>query len=102
MKTVVLARDLRVTVWQWPENRNLWGKQLLKGSKAEVVAEEADGAMVCRLQTDHYFVVWPDTVLEVKEMNQQEVLSSQPDFQPAGTVGARAWDKRRHLLQRKP
>jgi len=34
--------------------------QLQKGQLISVVAEEDDGAMICALQRDHYFVLWPD------------------------------------------
>jgi len=67
LRTAVLAQDLKVTVWQWPEHRVLWGKRLPKGATAEVVAEEADGAMICRLDGNHYFMLWPENILGVLE-----------------------------------
>ena len=67
MRTVLLAQDLKVTVWQWPEHRVLFGKRLPKGWKAEVVAEETDGALICRLERHHHFVVWPENVLRAEE-----------------------------------
>jgi len=67
LRNAVLAQDLKVAVWQWPEHRVLWGKQLPRGATAEVVAEEADGAMICRLERPHYFVLWPENVLQGEE-----------------------------------
>jgi hypothetical protein len=66
LRTAVLARDLKIAVWQWPEHRVLFGKLLPKGWKAEVVAEEADGAMICCLGRNHHFVVWPENVLRME------------------------------------
>lgn len=58
VRIVVLARDLKVTVWQWPQPWTIWAKQLPKSSQAEVVAVEPVGTMICRLQKDGYFVLW--------------------------------------------
>jgi len=76
VRTVVLARDLKVTVWQWPKLRSLWAKHLPKGSTAEVVAVEPDGTMVCRLENDNYFVLWPQSSSDDREINRQEISSS--------------------------
>ena len=76
MRTVVLARDLKVTVWQWPKLRSLWAKHLPKGSKVEVVAVEPDRTMVCRLERDNYFVLWPASGCDERERNQKEMFSS--------------------------
>ena len=60
MKDVDLSKDTKVTLWQWPVHRFLWGKQLLKGQLISVVTEDEDGALTCRLSGDQYFVLWPD------------------------------------------
>ncbi len=60
MKEVVLSKDTKVTLWQWPVHRFLWGIQLLKGQLFSVVAEDEDGALTCCLRGDQYFVLWRD------------------------------------------
>ncbi len=60
MKNVVLSQDTRVALWQWPDHRVLWGKQLPKGQSISVVAEDEDGALTCCLSGDQYFVLWRD------------------------------------------
>ncbi len=60
LKDVVLAQDTSVALWQWPEHRVLWGKQLPKGESFSVVAETEDGALTCCLSGDQYFVLWRD------------------------------------------
>ncbi len=60
LKDVVLAQDTSVALWQWPEHRVLWGKQLPKGQSFSVVAETEDGALSCCLSGDQYFVLWRD------------------------------------------
>lgn len=77
---MVLAHDLKVAVWQWPEHRVLWGKQLPAGWTADV-AEEAGGAMICPLEGDHYFVLWPE--------NTQQVEEAEPRRRLAAFTGAR-------------
>lgn len=67
MRNAVLAQDLKVTVWQWPQHRVLWGKRLPKEWRAEVVCEGPSGAMICSLQGTHYFVLWPENVLRAEE-----------------------------------
>ena len=60
MKDVVLSKDTKVALWQWPVHRFLWGKQLPKGQLISVVAEDEDGALTCCLHGDQYFVLWRD------------------------------------------
>ena len=60
MKDVVLSKVTKVTLWQWPVHRFLWGKQLPKGQLISVVAEDEDGALTCCLSGDQYFVLWLD------------------------------------------
>lgn len=67
MRTAVLAQDLKVTVWQWPEHRVLWGKQLPKERQVKVVSEGPRGAMIRHLEANHYFVLWPENVLRAEE-----------------------------------
>lgn len=67
MKIVMLAHDLKVTVWQWPEHRVLWVKNLPKESQAQVLCEGPDGAMICHLGANHYFVLWPENVLPASD-----------------------------------
>lgn len=62
LKEVVLSHDLQVAVWQWPQRRVLWGKQLRQGELVSVVAEDVDGAMLCSLRGDHFYVIWPKDV----------------------------------------
>ena len=60
LKDVVLTQDTKVTLWQWPVHRVLWGKQLPKGYLVSVVAEDEDGALTCCLSGDQYFELWLD------------------------------------------
>ena len=60
MKEVVLSKDTKVALWQWPVHRFLWGIQLLKGQLISVVAEDEDGALTCCLNGDTYFLLWRD------------------------------------------
>jgi hypothetical protein len=60
VKDVVLSKDTKVALWQWPVHRFLWGKQLPKGQLISVVAEDKDGALTCCLNGDQYFVLWMD------------------------------------------
>ena len=69
-KNMVVSRDTQVTFWQWPAHRVFWGIRLQKGQAVLVVAKGEDGAMICSLRGDQYFVLWPDD--KVKE--QTDVL----------------------------
>jgi len=62
LKELVLARDVKVVVWQWPEHRVLWGKQLRQGDLVSVVAESDHGVLICNLDGNHYFMLWPENV----------------------------------------
>lgn len=66
LKELALARDVKVVVWQWPEHRVLWGKQLRQGDLVSVVAEGDDGALICNLDANHYFMLWPENVESVR------------------------------------
>lgn len=61
-KEVVLPRDIRVAVWQWPVHRVLWGTTLRAGDLVHVVATNDQGTMVCNLSRDQYFLLWPEDI----------------------------------------
>ncbi|HKZ52646.1 MAG TPA: hypothetical protein VJ085_05130 [Candidatus Acidoferrales bacterium] len=67
LKELVLSHDVKVVVWQWPEHRVLWGKQLRQGDLVSVVAEGDDGVLICNLDGNHYFMLWPENVSGPRE-----------------------------------
>ncbi len=70
---VVLRRDIRVTVWQWPEHRVLWGKTIQQGERLPVVEQGKSGAMVCHLGGDYYCVLWPRDIQSVEATEHSSV-----------------------------
>ncbi len=59
---VVLRRNIRVTVWQWPEHRVLWSKTIKQGERLPMVAQVENGPLVCHMGHDHYCLLWPGDI----------------------------------------
>ncbi|MFQ5776870.1 MAG: hypothetical protein ACE5IP_02545 [Terriglobia bacterium] len=74
----VLVQDVQVAIWQWPEHRVLWGKRLQQGELVSVVAETDEGALICSLGGNHYFVLWPNNVSNPDGAEDTPQLRSHP------------------------